>query len=57
MKLPQKWLKLFGGYENENEGVHYQKPDFKVSNDCCYWLKENLVMIGQKSMEAIRFSE
>lgn len=40
MKLPDKWLKLFGGYENENEGVNYQKPDFKVSNDCCYWLKE-----------------
>ena len=40
MKLPQRWLKLFGGYENENEGVHYQKPNFKVSNDCCYWLKE-----------------
>ncbi len=40
MKLPQKWLNLFGGYENENEGVHYQKPSFKVSNDCCYWLKE-----------------
>lgn len=39
MKLPQKWLKLFGGYENENEGVSYQKPNFKVSNDCCYWLK------------------
>lgn len=40
MKLPYKWLKLFGGYENENEGVHYQQPNFKVSNDCCYWLKE-----------------
>lgn len=42
MKLPKKWLKLFGGYENENEGVNYQKPDpeFLVSNDCCYWLKE-----------------
>lgn len=40
MKLPYKWLKLFGGYENENEGVHYEKPDFLVSNDCCYWLKE-----------------
>lgn len=40
MKLPNKWLKLFGGYENENEGVNYQKPDFAVSNDCCYWLKE-----------------
>lgn len=40
MKLPMKWLKLFGGYENENEGVNYQKPDFLVSNECCYWLKE-----------------
>lgn len=40
MKLPKKWLKLFGGYENENEGVHYQKPNFSVSNECCYWLKE-----------------
>lgn len=40
MKLPQKWLQKFGGYENENEGVNYEKPDFKVSNDCCYWLKE-----------------
>lgn len=40
MKLPRKWLNLFGGYENEKEGVHYQKPNFKVSNDCCYWLKE-----------------
>ena len=40
MKLPQKWLNLFGGYENENEGVNYNKPDFKVSNNCCYYLKE-----------------
>lgn len=40
MKLPKKWLQLFGGYENENEGVNYQTPDFPVSNECCYWLKE-----------------
>ena len=40
MKLPKKWLKLFGGYENENENVNYQKPNFQVSNDCCYYLKE-----------------
>lgn len=40
MKLPYRWLKLFGGYENENEDVHYQTPNFKVSNECCYWLKE-----------------
>lgn len=42
MKLPQKWLSLFGGYENENEGVNYGKPDpeILISNDCCHWLKE-----------------
>lgn len=40
MKLPQKWLNLFGGYENENEGVNYGKPDFLVSNKCCMHMKE-----------------
>lgn len=40
MKMPRRWLELFGGYENENEGVHYQKPPFKVSSKCCYFLKE-----------------
>lgn len=40
MKLPKKWLQLFGGYENENENVNYQIPPFKVSSQCCYWLKE-----------------
>lgn len=40
MKLPNKWLELFGGYENENEGVNYGTPNFKVSSRCCYYLKE-----------------
>ena len=40
MKLPQKWLNLFGGYENENEGVNYGKPEFFVSNKCCLYMKE-----------------
>lgn len=40
MKLPQKWLELFGGYENENEGVNYQVPPFKVSAKCCEIMKE-----------------
>lgn len=40
MKLPDKWLKLFGGYENENEGTDFQTPDFLVSDKCCYYLKE-----------------
>lgn len=40
MKMSQKWLELFGGYENEREGTSYGKPDFKVSSKCCYYLKE-----------------
>jgi hypothetical protein len=40
MKLSKCWLEKFGGYENENEGVNYLKPDFKVSSKCCYYLKE-----------------
>lgn len=40
MKMPQKWLNLFGGYENENEGVDYGKPNFLVSNKCCLYMKE-----------------
>ena len=40
MKLSQQWLELFGGYENENEGVDYLKPKFLVSDRCCYYLKE-----------------
>ncbi|WP_373108983.1 hypothetical protein [Lachnoclostridium sp. Marseille-P6806] len=40
MQLPKKWLKLFAGYENENEGVNYQVAPFKVSNKCCQYMKE-----------------
>ncbi len=40
MKMSQKWLEKFGGYENEKYGTHYQKPDFLVSDKCCYYLKE-----------------
>lgn len=40
MKLPQKWLELFGGYENENEGTNYKTPPFKVSSKCCEIMKE-----------------
>jgi hypothetical protein len=40
MKLPKKWLELFGGYENEKYGTYYGKPNFPVSSECCSWLKE-----------------
>lgn len=40
MKMSQKWLEKFGGYENEKEGCNYQIAPFKVSSKCCYYLKE-----------------
>ena len=40
MKMPKKWLELFAGYENENEGVNYKIAPFKVSNKCCWYMKE-----------------
>lgn len=40
MRLSERWLWKFGGYENENEGTHYQIAPFKVSSKCCYYLKE-----------------
>ncbi len=40
MRLPQKWLNLFGGPENERYGTHYQTAPFAVSPDCCYYMKE-----------------
>lgn len=40
MKMAQKWLDKFGGYANEVEGTNYGVPNFKVSQKCCYYLKE-----------------
>lgn len=41
MKLPQRYLELFGGYDEEGRALGYQKPNnFKVSHMCCYYLKE-----------------
>lgn len=40
MKLPQKWLELFGGADEEGAALGYAKAPFKVSDRCCYYLKE-----------------
>lgn len=40
MKLPNKWLKLFAGLENEKYGTNYLTAPFRVSPDCCYYMKE-----------------
>lgn len=40
MRLPNKYLQLFGGLDAEGAALGYKKPDFKVSHKCCYYLKE-----------------
>lgn len=41
MKLPQTYLKIFGGYDEEGRKLGYTNPtNFKVSHKCCYYLKE-----------------
>lgn len=55
MKMSQKWLELFGGYENESEGVDYLKPDFLVSDRCCYYLKEKPCDIWAKENNSVPY--
>ena len=40
MQLPQKWLELFAGLENDKYDKAYKIAPFLVSNKCCYYLKE-----------------
>lgn len=40
MKLPDRWLKLFGGADAEGAALGYAEADFRVSDKCCYYLKE-----------------
>ncbi len=55
MKMSQKWLEKFGGYENETEGVDYQKPPFKVSSKCCEYLKERPCDCWAKENNSVPF--
>lgn len=41
IKLPEKWIKLFGGhYQEHRPDISCGIAPFKVSSDCCKWMKE-----------------
>lgn len=40
MKLAHKWLEKFGGADEEGAALGYAAAPFKVSDRCCYYLKE-----------------
>lgn len=40
-KLPDKWVELFGGlYKEMRPDLNCKVAPFKVSDQCCYWMKE-----------------
>lgn len=49
IKLPDKWLKLFAGlYQEHRPDIECKTADFKVSSECCKWMKEKPVQDWQK---------
>ena len=41
IKLPDKWIRLFGGlYQNHRPDLACMTAPFKVSAQCCYYMKE-----------------
>lgn len=52
MKLAQKWLDRFGGADPEGLALGYKKAPFKVSDRCCYYLKERPCDIWAKEHQS-----
>ncbi len=52
MQLKQRWLELFGGYENETEGCDFRKPDFWYLPSVVITSKKKIVMTGEKNITA-----
>lgn len=48
MKMSQKWLSKFGGADAEGAALGYSAATFKVSDKCCYYLKEKPCAIYAK---------
>ena len=48
MKLSQRWLEKFGGADEEGAQLGYEAAPFKVSDRCCYYLKEKPADIWAK---------
>lgn len=55
MKLAQKWLDLFGGWDEEGKAFGYSHPNFLVSDKCCYYLKEKPCDIWAKEHNSVPF--
>lgn len=56
IKLPDKWLKLFGGlYQEHRPDLCCKCAPFKVSPDCCHWMKEKPMHDWQKANHMVPY--
>lgn len=55
MKLPGKWLERFGGADEEGRALGYRAAPFKVSEKCCYYLKEKPCDIWAKQHNSVPY--
>lgn len=55
VKLSQKWLLKFGGADSEGAALGYQAAPFKVSDRCCYYLKERPAEIWAKEHKSVPY--
>ena len=55
MQLSQKWLLKFGGADSEGAALGYQAAPFKVSDRCCYYLKERPAEIWAKEHKSVPY--
>ena len=52
MKMADKWLHLFGGADPEGAALGYKAAPFRVSDKCCFWLKEKPMQDYQKEHDS-----
>ena len=55
MKLSGKWLQKFGGADAEGRALGYAAAPFKVSEKCCYYLKEKPCDIWAKDHNSVPY--
>lgn len=56
IKLPEKWIKMFGGLYNEHRpDLQCAVAPFPVSADCCKWMKEKPMHDWQKANHMVPY--
>lgn len=56
LKLPDKWIKLFGGpYNDHRPDISCKTAPFKVSAECCKWMKEKPAQDWQKQNNMVPY--